>query len=83
MGALERTRRYGRQALLRAIREILDSHDKPVLRATPIRDIRTRLIALTTRLENQVGDDCLAERLFLLVCKYGGHPGMMIGAAHG
>jgi hypothetical protein len=53
MGSLERTLGCGLEVLLRGVREFLDSHDKPFLKATPYSGQAHTFKTPTTRLKER------------------------------
>jgi len=58
--------------LLRGVREFFDCHDKLFLNATPVSGQTHTFKSPTTRLKEKFSVT-VKQRLFLLVCKYGGH----------
>ena len=62
----------GLELLLRGIRELFDCHDEPFLCATPILGQTHTFKSPTARLKERFSI-IVKKRLFLLVCKYGGH----------
>ena len=72
VGSLEGAARAGLEMLLRGIRELFDCHDEPFLCATPISGQAHTFKSPTTRLKERLSMT-VRRRLFLLVCKYGGH----------